>query len=81
MQKGGPIKGNPPTRTRLVEVLLGMTSLSNPIPLADPITFLDANLNDSQKAAVIFALAAPEVALIHGPPGVSNPFLDLSYTF
>jgi DNA polymerase alpha-associated DNA helicase A len=28
-------------------------------------------LNESQKDAIRFALASREVALIHGPPGVS----------
>lgn len=36
-----------------------------------PISFLDQTLNDSQKEAIRFALASREVALIHGPPGVS----------
>ncbi|KAF8752000.1 P-loop containing nucleoside triphosphate hydrolase protein [Rhizoctonia solani] len=30
-------------------------------------TFMDDNLNDSQKEAVKFALDSPEIALIHGP--------------
>jgi hypothetical protein len=32
--------------------------------------FVDHSLNDSQKDAIMFALDSPEVALIHGPPGV-----------
>ncbi len=32
---------------------------------------MDQGLNDSQKRAIEFALAARHVALIHGPPGVS----------
>jgi ATP-dependent RNA/DNA helicase IGHMBP2 len=39
--------------------------------LAD-IRFEDANLNDFQKAAVRFAGAAREVAVIHGPPGTGK---------
>ena len=35
------------------------------------IEFFDPTLNDSQKDAIKFALASREVALIHGPPGVS----------
>jgi DNA polymerase alpha-associated DNA helicase A len=31
----------------------------------------NAMLNDSQKEAIRFALASREIALIHGPPGVS----------
>ncbi|KAF1814823.1 P-loop containing nucleoside triphosphate hydrolase protein [Eremomyces bilateralis CBS 781.70] len=30
------------------------------------------NLNESQKRAVVFALAAPTMALIHGPPGTGK---------
>ena len=33
------------------------------------ISFFDDSLNDSQKAAVRFALESVEVACIHGPPG------------
>jgi superfamily I DNA and/or RNA helicase len=33
---------------------------------------LDASLNESQRAAVWFALAAMDVALIHGPPGTGK---------
>ena len=36
-----------------------------------PMLFQDQTLNDSQKEAIRFALASREVALIHGPPGVS----------
>lgn len=36
----------------------------------DKLEFFDPSLNDSQKEAVKFTLEAPEVALIHGPPGV-----------
>lgn len=31
--------------------------------------FIDPNLNDSQRLAIVFALAARDVAVIHGPPG------------
>ena len=33
---------------------------------------LDSGLNDTQRAAVRFALAARDVALIHGPPGTGK---------
>jgi len=62
----------------LVRVLFG---LDQPSPLtkemedAEDVTFLDPTLNESQKEAVRFALACREVALIHGPPGVSSPIL------
>jgi len=34
---------------------------------------LDTGLNESQEAAVQFALSASDVALIHGPPGPARP--------
>jgi len=58
-----------PPVTKLVEVLLGISAPSERIP-RENITFFDPNLNDSQKAAVKFALESPEVACIHGPPGI-----------
>jgi DNA polymerase alpha-associated DNA helicase A len=57
-----------PERTKLVEVLLGLSPLS-PLTAIDELKFFDPSLNPSQKAAVKFAMAAPELACIHGPPG------------
>ena len=57
-----------PRRSRLIEVLLGLAMPSR-IPTIHSMTFFDDSLNDSQKAAVIFALESVEVACIHGPPG------------
>jgi hypothetical protein len=37
------------------------------------IEWVDEGLNESQKEAIRFALGSREVALIHGPPGVSYP--------
>lgn len=60
-----------------IRVLFG---LSSPSPVAQDLTqdenvgqidWFDPTLNDSQKDAIRFALASREVALIHGPPGVS----------
>ena len=54
-----------------LRVLFGLTS---PSPLADldnKMEWIDPSLNDSQKAAIKFALSSREIALIHGPPGVS----------
>ena len=68
--------------TPLIRVLLGISPPSKPSKLGD-ITFFDQSLNPSQKAAVRFALAAPEVACIHGPPGsfyrysLSDSFIDV----
>lgn len=62
-----------------MRVLFGLSSPS-PVPLdltKDPeygegkVEWFDPTLNDSQKDAVRFALASKEIALIHGPPGVS----------
>ena len=57
-----------PRRSRLTEVLLGMTMPSR-CTLAHDISFFDDSLNESQMAAVRFALESVEVACIHGPPG------------
>lgn len=61
-----------------IRVLFG---LSSPSPVPDDLSsdadvgkieWIDPTLNDSQKDAIRFALASREVALIHGPPGVSR---------
>jgi DNA polymerase alpha-associated DNA helicase A len=65
--------------TSFIRVLFGQSS-PTPIPndLNDPdyglgdIDFVDLSLNDSQKEAIKFAMLSREVALIHGPPGVSS---------
>ncbi|KAI6015013.1 AAA domain-containing protein [Pisolithus orientalis] len=57
--------------TPLIRVLLGMSPPSKPT-YTDDITFYDPSLNASQKRAVKFALAAKEVACIHGPPGTGK---------
>ena len=59
-------------------VLFGLSSPSSvPSNLHDDadlgkIDWIDPTLNDSQKRAIRFALASREIALIHGPPGVSR---------
>ena|SRR5215471_17612372 len=53
----------------LATILLGRTKPSAVHELID-VKFIDETLNDSQKDAVRFSLSAPEIALIHGPPGV-----------
>lgn len=61
-----------------IRVVFGLSSPSSvPIqPAADSgstdIEWIDATLNESQKAAIRFALTSSEVALIHGPPGVGS---------
>jgi hypothetical protein len=57
-----------------VRVMFGLTS---PSPVQDEkgeMEWVDQSLNESQKDAIKFALASREVALIHGPPGVSTQF-------
>lgn len=65
--------------TSLIRVLFGLSSPS-PVPEApedDPavgrVEWTDPTLNDSQKDAIRFALSSREIALIHGPPGVTFP--------
>ena len=56
-------------------VLFGLSSPSVVSLGNDPngaIDWIDPTLNDSQKDAIRFALASSEIALIHGPPGVSD---------
>lgn len=60
-----------------IRVLFGLSSPS-PVPAdltsdsdVGTIEWFDPTLNDSQKEAIRFSLASREVALIHGPPGVS----------
>jgi superfamily I DNA and/or RNA helicase len=60
-------------RDRLAElraVLLGERSPEFG-PLAEDVP-LDAGLNESQRQAVCFALAAKDVAVLHGPPGTGK---------
>lgn len=69
----------------LARVLFGLES-PTPVPSvldhsesgSGPAEFIDQTLNDSQKEAVRFALASREVALIHGPPGVSEAQFSVS---
>ena len=59
--------------TPLMRVLFGLSSPSSPdMSSTKDIAFIDSSLNDSQKEAIRFALASPEVALIHGPPGTGK---------
>lgn len=62
-----------------VRVMFGLTS---PSPVGEDlgtVEWIDPSLNDSQKGAIMFALASREVALIHGPPGVSSHFSAFSW--
>ena len=67
-------KMKPEEYSSFVRVLFGLTS---PSPVSEcssdggEVEWIDPSLNDSQKDAIKFALYSKEVALIHGPPGVS----------
>jgi DNA polymerase alpha-associated DNA helicase A len=56
----------------LAQILLGQTRPAQVRDLVE-VKFIDETLNDSQKEAVRFCLSAPDIALIHGPPGVLSP--------
>ncbi|KAL1725364.1 P-loop containing nucleoside triphosphate hydrolase protein [Schizophyllum commune] len=60
-----------PRLNTMHRVLLGQASPSAKIAVND-LEFLDPTLNDSQKDAIRFCLASPEVACIHGPPGTGK---------
>jgi DNA polymerase alpha-associated DNA helicase A len=56
-----------------IRVLFGLESIS-PVQDVGDVEWVDPSLNASQKDAIKFALGSREVALIHGPPGVSHLF-------
>lgn len=57
----------------LMRVLFGLSSPVLPeLSNSEDDLFQGSSLNASQKQAVKFALASPEVALIHGPPGTGK---------
>ncbi|GKZ39278.1 DNA-binding protein SMUBP-2 [Aspergillus brasiliensis] len=59
--------------THFMRVAFGHTSPLLPdYDSIGPLEFTDPTLNDSQKEAIRFALAAREIALIHGPPGTGK---------
>ncbi|RVX68783.1 hypothetical protein B0A52_07669 [Exophiala mesophila] len=61
--------------TTLENVLLGLSSPGTPdVNAFKELEFFDPTLNDSQKDAIRFALASPDVALIHGPPGTGKTY-------
>lgn len=55
--------------TSLIQVLLGIHPPSERNHIS-AIAFFDDSLNESQKEAIKFCLESPEVACIHGPPGL-----------
>lgn len=58
----------------LQRVLLGLSSPGMPdsSQLTANLTFTNTSLNESQKDAIRFGLASPDLALIHGPPGTGK---------
>ncbi|KAL3256639.1 hypothetical protein ABHI18_007432 [Aspergillus niger] len=59
--------------THFMRVAFGHTSPMLPdYDSIGALEFTDPTLNDSQKEAIRFALAAREIALIHGPPGTGK---------
>jgi len=67
-------KMKPDEYSSFVRVLFGLTTpspVSGGLVDGTDLEWIDPSLNDSQKDAIRFALASKEVALIHGPPGVS----------
>ncbi|EER45641.1 insulin II gene enhancer-binding protein rip1 [Histoplasma capsulatum H143] len=61
--------------TYFMRVVFGHSTPS-PVDLSSigTIEFIDPTLNDSQREAIRFALAAKEIALIHGPPGTGKTY-------
>ncbi|KAL2868123.1 putative DNA helicase [Aspergillus lucknowensis] len=61
------------SHTHFIRVAFGLTT---PLPpdyeASGTVEFIDPTLNDSQKEAIRFALAARDIALIHGPPGTGK---------
>ena len=66
------LKDTPPENlSSLARILLGQSTPTTVTDLKE-VKFFDETLNESQKEAVRFSLSAPEIALIHGPPGVPH---------
>ncbi|RMD39985.1 hypothetical protein DV735_g5144, partial [Chaetothyriales sp. CBS 134920] len=59
----------------LQRILLGLDS-QQPASLDSvrDLAFFNPSLNESQREAIRFALAAPHLALIHGPPGTGKTY-------
>lgn len=72
-QKAAMAAARSATRSRFAElrdVLLGRRDPE--FGEAEPLTPLDPLLNESQRGAIALALAARDVAILHGPPGTGK---------
>ncbi|CAH2354596.1 DNA polymerase alpha-associated DNA helicase A [[Candida] railenensis] len=58
---------------QIIDLLLGNTKYILPQSSPSVKSFFDANLNDSQKSAIEFALSSP-LTIIHGPPGTGKTY-------
>ena len=59
--------------TSLQRVLLGISAPgSADFSKAEHLSFINSTINDSQKSAIRHTLTAPEISLIHGPPGTGK---------
>ncbi|KAK6526213.1 hypothetical protein TWF694_004832 [Orbilia ellipsospora] len=56
----------------IMKISFGVSEHTPPEMILDGFEFLDENLNEDQKEAVLFALGAENIALIHGPPGTGK---------
>uniref|UniRef100_A0A8C5WH06 DNA-binding protein SMUBP-2 n=1 Tax=Leptobrachium leishanense TaxID=445787 RepID=A0A8C5WH06_9ANUR len=65
----GQYHGGP--ASNLIDVLFCSSSPGSAVQ-SGSLDFFDASLDDSQKAAVEFALGQREVAIVHGPPGTGK---------
>ncbi|PBP19153.1 P-loop containing nucleoside triphosphate hydrolase protein [Diplocarpon rosae] len=71
------MKMKPEEYSGFLQVLFG---ISSPSPVSEDLNggesgkleWNDPSLNESQKDAILFAMASREVALIHGPPGTGK---------
>jgi len=72
-QKAAMASAKNAKRDRLAElrdVLLGRREAEFDKPL--PLSPLDSGLNESQQEAIVLALSAKDLAIIHGPPGTGK---------
>ncbi|EDQ85325.1 uncharacterized protein MONBRDRAFT_34351 [Monosiga brevicollis MX1] len=60
------------TRLYNKENLQQLTQSATPRPSDPELSFVNPGLNDSQRAAVRFALLSQGISLIHGPPGTGK---------